>query len=114
MKIISFYIIFDEKKEFLKKLFLFLKKGIFCILLVACSEILIGINLKRYCENSFLQNLKNKVFSTKSGIEETLNLIVYNRSSLKYFLLLPLLQGKYYTVSVLISDKKLNYQLGCR
>ena len=36
------------------KLCLMLKKGTFCILLVEYSELLTGINLKRYCGSSFL------------------------------------------------------------
>ena len=47
-------IMVDMKKYFFKKLYLVLKKGSFCIFLVEYSELLTGINLKRYCGSSFL------------------------------------------------------------
>ena len=41
------YIIVDEKKQFLKKVCLVLKKGILCIFLVTQLDLLEGISLKR-------------------------------------------------------------------
>ena len=44
----------DRKKYVFKKLCLVLKNGTICMLLLEYSELLTGINWKRYCENLFL------------------------------------------------------------
>ena len=59
----------------------------------------------------FVEFKKKKVFCANHVAEETPNLILHKVYSLRCFLLLLLLQGKY-IVSVAISDERLHYELG--
>ena len=63
-------------------------------------------------EVHFCRIYKNTVvFCTNDSAEEIPNLALYKISLSKYLLLLLLMQGKYYIVSVPISDEKLHNKL---
>ena len=82
----------DRKNYFQKVISCFEERNI-CILLVEYSELLTGINLKRYCRNSFLQNYKNNIVFCTSDGAKTPNLVPHKISLLKYLLLLLLMQA---------------------
>ena len=66
----------EKKKHVFKKFCLVLKKGTICTLLVEYSELLTGITLKRYGENSFFVEFI-KIRSTNDGAEEIPNLVFH-------------------------------------
>ena len=84
----------------------FEKKRILHIFHFLYPKLLMGINLKRCCGNSFVEFIKKEVVFINNGAEEAPDLV----SLFRCLSVLLLMQGMYYVVSAPIYDEKLHYK----
>ena len=91
-------IIVEGKKEFLKKLCLFLKQGMLSTFLVAYVQVFPGVSLKRYQGLLFCKFCKTfLVFCSNVATEVTLNLILGKVFPSRYLVLHQLWRSRHYT-----------------